>query len=103
YVKACVIETEEVTLAFIAVDALSILPPEVEAIRKRVHEYTGIAPENMMISATHTHTGPPIRPGLDGTESHEYLAELALKAADTAILAYQHRRPAEIRIGTGEE
>lgn len=99
YVKAVAIESCGEAVIFIAVDALFVLAKETEQIRKRIHAFTNISPERIMLSATHTHTGPPIWPGQD----EAYLSELTRKAADAAILAYRRRRPARIGFGAGTE
>src|SRR5690625_4859928 len=61
YAKALVIESDENFVVFIGVDALFVSGSVVEDVRKRLEQKLGLAPENVMISATHTHTGPPIR------------------------------------------
>ncbi|MBD2861857.1 neutral/alkaline non-lysosomal ceramidase N-terminal domain-containing protein [Paenibacillus oceani] len=102
YAKAWVVESDETVLAFIAVDALYIPAREANRIRERLLTYTGIPVERTMVSATHTHTGPPVRIGLDGSLSEEYLAYMADRAADAAIVAYNGRKPARIGWGTGQ-
>ena len=67
YAKAFIIESEETALAFIAIDALFIPRREAERIRERLLHYIGLPPERIMVSATHTHTGAPVRVGLDGS------------------------------------
>lgn len=99
YVKAIAIESDGEALLLVVVDALFVLATETERIRKRIHAFTDISPERIMVSATHTHTGPPIWPGQD----EAYLAELTRKAADAAILAYRRRQPARIGFGSGRE
>lgn len=99
YVKAVAVESGGETLLLVVVDALFILATETERIRQRIHTFTEVAPERIMVSATHTHTGPPIWPGQD----EAYLAELVRKSADAAILAYRRLRPARIGFGSGHE
>ncbi|MEF3310747.1 hypothetical protein PV433_17835 [Paenibacillus sp. GYB004] len=99
YVKALAIESDGAVVVFVVIDALFILSREVELIRERIRRTVNIPPERILVSATHTHTGPPIWPGLDDA----YLARLAEQAADTAIDAYRNRRPARIGFGSGSE
>lgn len=101
YAKALVIETGETALAFIAIDALYIPEREANRIRERLLRHTGIPVERILVSATHTHTGAPVRVGLDGSRHDDYLACMADRAADAAILAYRGRKPARIGWGTG--
>lgn len=98
YAKAIVIEAGGDQLIWISVDALFVMEAETKRIRERIEAYTGIPPERVMVSATHIHTGGPIWPGQD----EAYAEQLAQKAADAAILAWQRLRPARIGFGKGE-
>lgn len=102
YAKACVVDSGETVLAFIVLDALFIPAREADRIRERLCRYTGIPVEQTMVSATHTHTGAPVRSGLDGSRHDEYLAYMADRAADAAIVAFNGRKPARIGWGTGQ-
>lgn len=101
YAKALIVESAEITLALIVVDGLYVPERETARIRERLLQYTGIPAERIMVSATHTHTGPPIRVGQDGSRHDDYLAYMADWAADSAIIAYNNRRPARIGWGVG--
>lgn len=103
YAKALVIESDDKFVVFIGVDALFVSGSVVEDVRKRLEQKLGLAPENVMISATHTHTGPPIRYGLDGAGSDEYLSFLTDRLVDVSVLAYHGRKPARIGVGSGHE
>ncbi|MDF2715728.1 MAG: Neutral ceramidase [Paenibacillus sp.] len=100
YAKAMVIESGETALAFIVIDIISLELDSSERIRDRVHEYTGIPPEHVMVSCTHTHTGPP-RP-VDA-DALGYYPTLEAKSADAAILAWSKREEARIGYGRGSE
>lgn len=101
YAKALVVDSGGKVLAFIAIDALYIPGREADRIRERLLAHTGIPIERTMVSATHTHTGAPVRIGLDGSRHDDYLAYMADRAADAAILAYNLRKPARMGWGTG--
>ncbi|MBD2864735.1 neutral/alkaline non-lysosomal ceramidase N-terminal domain-containing protein [Paenibacillus oceani] len=100
FAKAMVIESGEAVLAFIVIDILSLELDSSDRIRNRVHAYTGIPAEQVMVSCTHTHTGPP-RP-LDEA-ALAYYPTLEEKSADAAILAYGKREEAKIGCGRGNE
>ncbi|MFC3767489.1 neutral/alkaline non-lysosomal ceramidase N-terminal domain-containing protein [Paenibacillus sp. GCM10012303] len=100
YAKALLIESNEFVV-FIVIDCLALAYPEVRKIRDRVYELTGIAQSQVMISTTHTHTGPPVRPGFNSSVNPDYLSDLVDKAADAAKLAYNNRKHARIGFGTG--
>lgn len=101
YAKALVVESGESLAALVVVDALYVQRGEVERIRERIARNTPIAPEQVMVSATHTHSGPPIRPGFDGSRSEAYLDYLVERTADAVILAYRRREEASIGFATG--
>jgi hypothetical protein len=103
YAKALVIDTAKITVAFVVIDALCILEREARRIRDRIFQTLGIPHEQVMVSATHTHTGPPIRPDADGVYPEDYLTFLVEKAADAVILAYRGRQAARIGTGVGRE
>jgi neutral ceramidase len=99
YAKAMVIESNNVTFAFIVIDIISLDMPIVEMIRERVYKHTGILQEHIMVSATHTHTGPP-RPVIGTDFYYEFLGK---RAADSIIVAFNERKPARVGFGRGEE
>lgn len=101
YAKALVVDTGETALAIIAVDALYIPARETERIRDKLERVTGMSRVQVMVSATHSHTGAPVRQGLDGSLHEEYLFYMSERAADAAILAYSNRQPAKIGWGCG--
>jgi hypothetical protein len=58
YAKAIVVEQDDAKAAFVALDLAYTSRSGVSAARKLIAEQCGIAPERVMISATHTHSGP---------------------------------------------
>lgn len=60
--KAVVFESGGVKAAIVACDLTSIPIAMIEAARAHVAKISTVPPENVMITATHTHTGPNIRP-----------------------------------------
>src|SRR6478736_2462960 len=77
YAKACVVDADQNVIAFLVLDCIDLRRIDVGRIRERVHAATGIAPEQTMVSATHTHTGPPAKPGFAGSVNETYMAWLA--------------------------
>jgi len=62
HVKAVVFEDGGVKAAIVTCDLTSIPNHFIVSARRRIGELTSVPPENVMITATHTHTGPNIRP-----------------------------------------
>jgi neutral ceramidase len=101
YAKAVVIGDGHSFSAIIVLDTIGVEKEEVDAIRKRVSEGTGIPASHILVAATHTHTGGPIyRDG--GPDGDEYTAYIVKKAADAAVLAYGNKRIAKIGVAKGE-
>jgi neutral ceramidase len=63
YAKTIVVEQDGVHAAFVVLDLSGTTRPLVAEARKLVQEQSGIAPEYVMISATHTHSGPQLPRG----------------------------------------
>ena len=65
-----------------------------EKIRARINAVTGIPPDHILISCTHTHSGPDI-----GGAGQPYIDLVIDRAAKSAVDAWQKRIPG--RVGTG--
>lgn len=88
---------------FLATDLINFSKSLVADVRKRICERTGVAEEAILMSATHTHSGPvmvgmvsngadPIVPKPDPN----YLRFLTEKAVEAAVAAHRAAVPAEI-------
>src|SRR2546426_980099 len=58
YAKAMVIEKDGAKAALVACDLISMPRPVVEEARQLIQRATNLRGERVMISATHSHTGP---------------------------------------------
>ncbi len=101
--SALCLESGGLALVFISVDLLFISPGWTRDCRARISAATGIPPENILIGATHTHSGPltadllvwkgdPVVPPCDP----EYLEFSCGATAAAAIEAWHALEPAEI-------
>lgn len=63
YAKALVLEQDGTRVGFVVCDLISLSRPIVEQARKLISEGAGVPGENVMMSATHSHTGPVLRGG----------------------------------------
>ena len=96
----CVAITDEAeqTILLITTDCLHTNKTQVGIIREAITEATGIPGDHIMISASHTHSGPSINGmGLDATQL--YFQHQARQLSIAAKLALEDRKPAQIRIG----
>ena len=101
HAKAIVVSNEEDILALVTVDLCMIQRDYLDLAKARIEERTGIPPENVLISATHTHTGPAATSILAVDIDHEYAALVAHRAADAVECALQRLQPCELLCGTG--
>src|SRR5260370_6488175 len=102
HARAIVIASGGQRVALVACDLIGTPPAVVEEAREMIHSATGILAGNVMISATHSHTGPLIpdggaRAGAYGGDletAKRYPAELPRKNAESVPLAQAKLSPA---------
>jgi hypothetical protein len=108
YAKAIVIEHDGSLAALVALDLVSTSRPVVEQARELIRRQSGISPERVLISATHTHTGPQLpRDSLmdEIREPHEglaYLKALPLWIAEAVAKAKAALAPAGASAAIGK-
>jgi len=83
--------------AILAIDICYLTREPVEMMRSYIASQTGIKPENIMIHATHTHSGP--KSDLNAPQAKEYLT----KAAGAVVLADQRLKPTVLSVGRTRE
>ena len=112
FAKAVVLEKDNVLVALVTLDLITTTRPLVEESRRLIEQRTGIPAKNVMISATHSHTGPVLwdnspRAGVLAGEGQkiakDYIAELPGKIADAVHKAAVGLKPARVSFGTGKE
>ena len=103
FVRAAVIESNGRRVAIIGIDACEFPDDLHDAVAKRIMEYTGISPENILISVTHTHKGIPIEssPEIDAYADEPYKNVVYRLIADCAILASRRLSDVAVRFGSG--
>jgi len=111
YAKAAVIEVDGSKIALVVCDLISLPRHTVVEARQLVFAKTGIPGEHVMISATHSHTGPVVarestRDELDGGSSalgRHYTQELPRLIAQAVEEAHRNLAPARISAAVGRE
>ena len=81
YAKALVLDQEGTRVAFVVCDLISLSRPVVEQARKLISEGSGVPGENVMMSATHSHTGPVLRGGSTRNAAQGGEEDVAVKYA----------------------
>jgi len=111
YAKALVLELEGSRTALVVCDFISLPRDIVEQARRRISESLGLPPERVMLSATHTHTGPALagRTRRDdlvtraSEAARRYRAELPERIAESVRLAASRLEPARLWAAVGRE
>ncbi len=88
---------------FISVDLAYVDKATTAAVRQRIHALTGVSVHSILLSATHTHSGPVtvncVASGADQVippPNLDYLAGVEAAIVSAAVEAWECRRPAEV-------
>jgi len=101
YVKAVVLSNSR-PAAIAACDSLSVSRSTVVRARKIAAEMTGISPSDIMVCATHTHTGGPVANALGSKADGRYLEMLVHQIATAISEAKRASVEAQLGFGRGE-
>jgi neutral ceramidase len=109
--KVLVFEQDGTKMALVALDLVSLPRYTVEEARKLIAQTTGVPAANVMLSATHSHTGPVLsgRGEREDTQggslpiAKDYMASLPVKIALSVKLAEQALQPVKLAVGVGRE
>ncbi len=107
YAKAIVLEAGGRSAALVVLDLITTPRDLVEDSRREIERTTHVHGADVMISATHTHTGPVLdRKSAFGGQSElvkDYLGGLPTKIAEAVRQAEGRLAPAKVRAGRGRE
>ena len=111
HAKALVLESGGTKAALVACDLISLPPFVIEETRRIATAKTGISAANIMINATHSHTGPLMMGGGARDDAYggslpaarQYLKDLPDKIAESIVLAAANLEPATVSVGKGHE
>ena len=120
-VRASVFDDGKNRVALVGIDALAIRQPLVDHVRKAVHDKCGIAPEAILIGASHSHSSGPTGLVLPGEYDHasplvkslayeksscanaKYLERIEKQLIEAICAADQARADARCGVGKGRE
>lgn len=102
YARAIVIESGGARLAMISCDLISISEELSLPAKAIIEKEVGIPPENVLICATHTHTGPEVRPNGVVARSEEWFSNAPRLVAESVKMAADSMFTATIRAGRAE-
>ncbi len=111
FARVLVLEKDGTRAALVGLDLIGTTFGMTKAVREKVQAVTGIPAANVMLFATHTHTGPVTSDGNargeafgGGTKlARDFMAELPAKIAAAVKAADAARKPARARRGIGTE
>lgn len=110
YAKAVVLEKDGVKAALVVCDLESVLRPVTIATRMAIEQKTSLRGENVILSATHTHTGPEVSrvilgrvQGAASEAANAYWAALPEKIAQCVREAEANLAPARAWSAIGNE
>lgn len=100
YVRGLVLDDGKNRLAFAIVDTCVLDRPICDEAKKLIHQQTGIAPDHVLISAVHTHSGGAVC-GAHLTEADAaYRSSIPARIAEAVQIAASHMVPAQIGWGS---
>ena len=110
YAKALVLNDGHTTIAIVSADLLYVPLEEItNPIREIIEEETGIPEQNVLICATHTHSGPevftrtkvPSKGRMPASEIDQfYLQTLIRKSAGSVLIAYKNMQEGSRKAGS---
>lgn len=101
FVRALVLEEGSNRMAIAVVDTCLLDRPVFDAAKKLVAQHTGIGPERVMMSATHTHSAGSACAAHLVDADEEYRKWLPGRIADAVRCAVNNLAPAKLAYGSG--
>jgi neutral ceramidase len=100
HARALVFQQNQTLIAVVVVD-ICVMPKDfVDSVKSEINKQTGIKPENILISATHTHAAGSIASVYLGAADIQYMKKLPGLIVKSVVLAKQNIRPAKIAWGS---
>ena len=103
HARALVLDDGRTRLAIVVADSCMIYREIFDAAKKLIHERTGMTVENILMSATHTHSAPASASVFQSEADAEYQHFLTLRLADAVQQAIANLAPSQIGWGVGSE
>ena len=93
YASAWAVKAGENSFIWISCDVARFVESDANYVREKVSKETGISVNSVLVSATHTHTGPTARPSISPyfpTGDLSYFEKVGDKAAEAGISAWKN-------------
>jgi hypothetical protein len=103
HARCLVLDNGETRVAFVVVDSC-LIPREIfDDAKRMIHEQTGLAPDHVLISCTHTHSASASVSLYQSEANQEYIPFLKMRIVDGVRRAIHNLAPARIAWGAGSE
>ncbi len=99
HARALVLDDGQTKLALVVIDSCYVPRHVLDDAKRRASKATGIPTQNMLTSATHTHSAPPSRDRRDDKADPEYVEHLTQGIAKSIEQAHANREPAAVAWG----
>lgn len=106
HARCLVLDNGTERIGIVVVDSLGIPREVFDEAKRLVQKHTGIAPDHLLMSATHTHSATSARPSnvlAPDSFFNDYQRFLARRIADGVRRAVKNLEPARIAWGTAQE
>ncbi len=102
HARAIVLSDGEEQIAIVVVDSCMMPRPLLDDAKKLAAMKTRIPPENMLVSATHTHSAPSSMGCLGSNPDPNYVPFLVKKIAEAIAAAQKNLEPAQAGFGSAD-
>ncbi|MCA9040827.1 MAG: neutral/alkaline non-lysosomal ceramidase N-terminal domain-containing protein [Planctomycetaceae bacterium] len=103
HARCLVIENGNQTIAFAVCDHCMIPRELMDEAKQRIEKTVGIPASNILISATHTHTGVTVTPVFEAEVDEPYCQFMTDKIVEGIKTAWENRQPAQVGHGSGHD
>ena len=102
HVRAMVLRDGKTTIALVLCDSCMIERPILDEAKARMEEETGIAPDHVIIAATHSHTCPTSAKVFQSVPNEEYQEQLIERMVTSVATGVLRLEPARVGFGVGQ-
>ena len=103
HARCLVLDDGATKLAFAVCDSCMLPREVVDEAKRLIAQRTGIPPQNVLVSATHTHTAPTAAPVFQSNPDPAYLKFLSQRIADGVQRAANNLADAKVGWGVGKQ
>lgn len=103
HVRALALDNGSARIGIAVVDSCAVPRGVIDRAKEIVRDRTGIPPDHLLVSATHTHTAPPAAHLFQSPPDPKYTEWLTVRIADSLQMAFERLQPARIGYAVGRE